>query len=202
MFIPQFSVWFVSSCRSLLADLWPHSRFHCNDGFFHVHFLWSLSCDITTCMCTYLYEFVAVSLCVCGRREKKHRLFFRAHVPSSSLPICQTHHLWQKICRLVSLHLAVTLATAAEVNCQLGQPTSVGCVPQSCSPQHCHKMYVAGLIRSILHRNVDDHFKNRPVVMCSKTWRHLGWVDIAKLLGLQLENILIIDEPASYFSFF
>lgn len=45
-------------------------------------------------------------------REKKHRLF--------SAYICQTHHLWQNIRRLMSLHLAVTLATAGKVNCQLG----------------------------------------------------------------------------------
>lgn len=99
-------------------------------------------------MYTFLHACIIVHCCVfmgMDQRQTAETLFFRASVLSFSLPICQTHHLWQKICCLVSLHLAVTLATAAEVNCQLGEPTSAG----------CHGMYVAGLIHNIAHKNVE-----------------------------------------------
>lgn len=145
-------------------------------------------------------------------RQKKNWLFVRASIPSFSLPICQTHHLWQKIRCLVSLLLAITLATAAEVNCQLGWPTSVGCVPPSCSPYYCHRMHVAGSIDSKSHKNVEartdscDVFNQRLTqtkgiktgVWCLLVEEYFNWWDIVncnnlmKLPGLQLLIILMI----------
>ncbi len=62
-----------------------------------------------------MHVFVTVChVCMDQRQREDTQVVFQ------SLPICQTHHLWQKIRCLVSLHLVVTLATTAEVNCQLG----------------------------------------------------------------------------------
>lgn len=70
---------------------------------------------------------VSVSACLIyyhvsrlDQRQREEPVSHSQRPVGFSLPICQTHHVWQKIRCLVSLHLAVTLATAAEVNCQLG----------------------------------------------------------------------------------
>lgn len=125
------------------ADLSPPSKLK-------LHFSVAVSCIphhlyITDVSSASVCVFCVILIWITGRQQK-HRLLFRTGVRCFLLPICQTHHLWQKIHCLVSLHLTVTLATTAEVNCQLGQSTSVGCVPSSCSPQTCNRMLVAGLI--------------------------------------------------------
>lgn len=120
-FISHSSAWFINSyCSSwpltfLQVSLQLHFSVTFSRSTDYLYYWCNISLCVSVCVCV-----LCVILMWIRSRQKRRRLLFTASVLRFLLPICQTHHLWQKIHCLVSLHLAVTLATAAEVNCQLG----------------------------------------------------------------------------------
>lgn len=85
--------------------------------------------------------------------------------------------------KIVSSHLHVTLATGAEVNRQVGQPTSAGGSPQSWSPCCCHRIHV-GRSAPKLHLHLQG------CVQCNK----LSWVKRSSLNWQMVTNSAIVIE--------